>query len=47
VWVWRKNKFEEKLQKEELEVVAITTIRTKLKVIVTWNNMGNEEHMDA
>jgi len=46
-WVWRKNKFEQKLQKEELEVVATTKTRTKLKVVVTWNNLGNEEHIDA
>ncbi len=46
-WVWEKNKFEEKLQKEEHGVVGTTTTRTKLKVVVTWNNMGNEKHMDA
>ncbi len=45
-WAWKKNKFEEKLQKEELEVVATTMTRTKLKVVVTWNNMGNEERID-
>jgi hypothetical protein len=42
-----KTNLKRSYKKEELEVVATTKTRTKLKVVVTWNNMGNEEHMDA